>query len=109
MSAYIKLATGEYPRFEGDIRLEYPEITEDQTWPNFPCPDTYAPVQWVDEPVVDPATQTYAEGPPELVDGTWYMTWVVRNWTQEELDQIAANIAAAGDVNGPGTAPDVVG
>lgn len=104
MSAYIKLATFEYPRYEGDIRLEHPNILESQTGDTFPCPDTYAPVSWVDQPVYDYTTQRCGEGQPELVDGAWRMTWITRPATQEEIDyREPANI-----LDQPGAAPDVI-
>ena len=101
MSAYIKLSTLEYPRHEGDIRIEYPDIREDQTGSTFPCPDTYALVTWVDNPTVR-HDERYYEGLPELVDGTWRMTWLVRPATQEEQD------ALINDLDAPGSTPDVI-
>ena len=68
MSAYIKLLTLEYPKHEGDIRLEHPEIHEDQTGETFPCPETYAPVIWVNPPTIT-ETQRCHEGAPELLNG----------------------------------------
>ena len=111
MSAYIKLSTLEYPRHEGDIRAEHPEISEDQTGVSFVCPDTHASVEWVDAPQYDIATQRVSEGAPELVDGKWRMTWVVRQATQEEIDALAeANKPLPFmDTTQPGTAPDVIG
>jgi hypothetical protein len=85
MSAYIKLSTLEYPRYEGDIRSEHPDITEDQTWPNFPCPDTYAVVTQTSMPVVG-AGQVCFETEPVQIDGVWTQTWGVRDLTQEEID-----------------------
>lgn len=85
MTAYIKLSTLEYPLHEGDIRLEHPEIREDQTWPDFPCPDTYALVTPVALPEWDQATQTFEELPPEQVDGVWTQQFLVRDMTAEEL------------------------
>jgi hypothetical protein len=88
MSSYIKLSTLEYPRHEGDIRLEYPEITEDQTGDAFPYPDwAYAKVIYVSPPEVED-TQLYYEIPPVLrEDGMYYMTWEVRDLTQEENER----------------------
>lgn len=85
MSSYIKLSTLEYPRHEGDIRREHPEISEDQTGPTFPCPDTYAPV--VETPIPETSdTQTAYEVSPEQINGVWTRVWVVRDLTTEELD-----------------------
>ena len=85
MTTYIKLSTLEYPRHEGDIRLEYPEITEDQTGDTFPCPDTYALVEWVDPPTIDETTQAVEQQPPAQHSGVWKMVWAVRDLTAEEL------------------------
>lgn len=78
MIAYIKLSTLEYPRFEGDIRAEHPEILESQTWPDFPCPPTYAPVQHVEPPPFDPERQYLGIDQPEkLEDGSWRARWKI--------------------------------
>jgi hypothetical protein len=89
MTAYIKLSTLEYPRHEGDIRLEHPEIREDQTWPNFPCPDTYALVEWIDPPTIDGTTQIVELQQPIQENGVWKMIWAVRDLTVEELESRA--------------------
>ena len=73
MTAYIKLSTLEYPRHIGDI-----EIDEDKN---------YAQVEWVDQPDFDFKTQRCYEGMPVEIDGTWHMTWIVRDATQDEIDQ----------------------
>jgi hypothetical protein len=86
MSSYIKLSTLEYPRHEGDIRREHPEIREDQTWPDFPCPDTYALVEQTPVPEVT-RDQWLSQLPPVLVDGTWRTVWEVRDMTAEEIAQ----------------------
>lgn len=77
--AYIKLETLEYPRHEGDIRLEHPE-----TPTVFECPETYAPVAWVDPPSFDPDTQVAYELAP-INDGGWRMVWAMRDLTPEEI------------------------
>ena len=89
MTAYIKLSTLEFPRHEGDIRIEHPEITEDQTGDTFPCPDTYAPVVFVDQPEYDQETQRCELGTPVNENGEWRMTWVVRAATPEEIESAA--------------------
>ena len=84
MSSYIKLSTLEYPRHEGDIRQEHPEITEDQTGPTFPCPDTYALVAETPMPESS-ATQVVTEAAPTQINGVWTRVWVVRDATAEEI------------------------
>ena len=82
---YIKIATLEYPLYEGDIRLEYPEITEDQTGDKFPCPDTYALVNVPDAPEYNEDTQTILESAPTQTNGVWSVTVSVRDLNVEEL------------------------
>lgn len=95
MTAYIKLSTLEFPRHEGDIRLEYPEITQEQTGDSFPCPDTYALVNWVEPPAHDAKLQRCAPGQPVNESGTWRITWVVRDATPEEIEEQAERERAA--------------
>jgi hypothetical protein len=79
MSAYIKLSIGEYPRHIGDIQIDPAGM------------DDYAHVEWVDRPEYNPETQRCDEGAPIKIDGVmkskWYMTWVVRDATPEEIEQ----------------------
>jgi hypothetical protein len=85
MSVYIKLATLEFPRHEGDIRREHPEITEDQTGPDFPCPSTYALVEETPCPEFTPNLQIAYQIEPVQIDGVWKQVWEVRNFTAEEI------------------------
>jgi hypothetical protein len=89
MNAYIKLSTMEYPRYEGDIRLEYPEILETQTGDTFPCPADYVPVTALPYPNIDPSVQTAYQIFPQQIDGKWTMVWEVRDITEAELQQKA--------------------
>ena len=79
MNVYIKLSTGEYPRFEGDIRLEYPEIEAD-----FICPDTYAEVVATEAPE-STELNVVTEVAPELQGGVWETRWSIRDKTEDEL------------------------
>lgn len=118
MIAYIKLSTLEYPLHEGNIRNEHPEIREDQTWPNFPCPPDYALVNWVEPPVIAPPLQYVTMGKPQLIDGQWYVTWDVCQLTLEEWDAIveerkkreppAQPLRDPQKLLNSGTAPDVI-
>lgn len=99
MTAYIKLSTLEYPRHEGDIRNEHPEIREDQTWPDFPCPDTHAFVVETTPPAADFAKQeTAAEIAPKQINGVWTQQWEVRRIPDDvyakllEMNQGAPNV-----------------
>jgi hypothetical protein len=84
MSSYIKLATLQYPLFEGDIRAEHSEILEEQTGDAFPCPPTYAKVQQVEPYQVNYETHVCYETAPENRDGKWYMTWGIRELRLDE-------------------------
>lgn len=68
---YIKLATMEYPRHQGDIRLEHPDMGA-----VFVCPDTYAHVQDTPEPEVT-ETQMVVEQFPTQNNGVWERQWSV--------------------------------
>ncbi len=108
MSSYIKLATSEYPRHQGDIRLEHPEIGND-----FVCPNTYAEVLFIPPPEINYSTQTCYELPPQKIDGQWTMVWAVRDLTEEEKMQIAENIKKFGpkspqNTDASGSAPNVI-
>lgn len=87
MSNYIKLSTLEFPRHEGDIRLEHPEIAEDQTGSTFPCPNTYAPVAHVEPPEFNAETQLVQMlTPVQDESGNWKMAWAIRDLTAEEIE-----------------------
>lgn len=92
MTAYIRLSTLEYPRHEGDIRLENPEILETQTGATFPCPDTYVLVTPIDTPEYNRETQTFEELSPTQIDGVWTQQFLVRDMTAEELDTRARRL-----------------
>jgi hypothetical protein len=93
MSAYIKLSTLEYPRHEGDIRIEHPDIREDQTWPNFPCPDTHALVTPIEFPSYNEETQCVEEIAPVQIEDVWTQQFLMRDLTAEELEARAAWLA----------------
>jgi hypothetical protein len=119
MSAYIKLSTNEYPRHQGDIRLEYPDMGEE-----FVCPDTYALVAETPYPQAG-AGQIVEELFPQQIDGVWTQVFNVRPLNEQELQARAAaeaqrlemnrqmlesmNIQPNPDINNPGTAPEVIG
>ena len=87
----------EYPRHEGDIRLEHPEIREDQTGDTFPCPSTYGIVEIPPRPTDELETYEYyfmdAPVPPGHPSNTstnnnWQMVWVKKTMTDEEIEQV---------------------
>jgi len=112
----------EYPRFEGDIRLEYPNITECQTGDSFPCPDTYVKVQSVEMPEFDVKQNQYIkELPPQQINGVWTQVFEIKVLSVEELAQIEVYKKEtkrmqdllfpeiSKDLNKSGSAPNVVG
>jgi len=74
MSAYIKLSTGEYPRYIGDIEIDDAGMSD------------YAPVEWVDPPEAYDISRVIVTDPPGQVGGKWYMAWSVRDATPEEVE-----------------------
>lgn len=82
---YLKLPTMEYPRYEGDIRLEHSEIREDQTGDTFPVPPDYAVVT-ITKPPELAKDQYLTEDAPVQKDGKWYNVWIVKDMTPEQID-----------------------
>jgi hypothetical protein len=83
--SYLKLSTMQYPLYEGDIRLEYPEITEDQTGATFPLPDDYVLVEQTTPPSFDRATQYVKQLAPIQVNGVWQSEWEVKDYTATQI------------------------
>ena len=104
MTAYIKISTKEYPLHEGDIRLDHPEILEEQTGDTFPILEDYAKVQFVEPPVIDKSTQKAYELAPIYENNKWIMVWDVRDKTQEEID---AEVAYAKEIEERLTPPKI--
>lgn len=82
---FLKLSTMQYPIQEGDIRLEYPEITDDQTGAAFPLPSGYVEVEQTPMPVFNELTQYLTQSAPVQVGQTWQSVWVVNDMTAEQL------------------------
>lgn len=74
-------AIAEYPVFQGDIQLRFPNTSF--TNPFVP-PSGYVEVINVSSPVVD-RTKTVSLGAPQKVNGVWYQTWVINDLSPEEL------------------------
>ncbi len=73
----------EYPIYQGDIQLRFPNVSFTNP---FEPPAGYVEVVDVPPPIVD-HTKAVNLGTPELIDGIWYQTWVIRNLTPEELEK----------------------
>lgn len=71
----------EYPIYEGDIRLRFPNVS----FPTpFVAPEDYYFVEDVPMPSVD-YTQNVTEGTPVLDDGVWKKNWVITPATEEQV------------------------
>lgn len=82
--AYIKLSTGEYPLFQGDVRLEHPEIGD-----AFVCPETYAEVYDTEIIPVRGENETLIEDAPIKIDGIWTRQFKTVAFTpHKQLDAI---------------------
>ena len=114
--SFLKISTMEYPRYEGDIRLEYPEIRDDQTGDTFPVPDDYVQVEQIVPPIYDNKTQYLSQAAPIQVGGIWQSVWVVNDLTPEQLAIFATLIEASKPpkhkqrppVTNSGSAPNVI-
>lgn len=81
---YARIDNGvvaEYPVYEGDIRLRYPNVSFPA---QFDPPEGYVAVADVAPPQVD-HTQNLAEGEPAQIEGVWTRQWVVTDATPEQL------------------------
>lgn len=85
--SYLKLSTMKYPLYEGDIRLEHPEISEDQTGDTFPILDDYVKVQYTERPAYDWNTQQVELKFPVNKDGIWYTNWVVKPLSAHQIER----------------------
>lgn len=83
-------AIAEYPVYEGDIRLRFPECAFGRG-EYFTPPDGYEPVLDVARPSYDPMTQDIAEDPPSFANGHWSRVWAVSN---AGPDVVAERLAA---------------
>jgi hypothetical protein len=79
MSAYINTITGQYPLFEGDIRLGDFNIGE-----VFVLPEGYALVTITDPPL-HTKNQYAIEDMPVKINEQWFSTWTVIDLTLEQI------------------------
>jgi hypothetical protein len=88
MATYINKKTNEYPLYEGDIRLLYPDMGSE-----FILPNDFAEVIENDLPAVT-ENQTFTETTPKLnADGVYERVYVVRELTDEELQRNQEQVA----------------
>lgn len=81
MTAYIDTSTQEYPLYEGDIRLRFPNTSFGQP---FTAPDGYEAVAPTQRPTAGHA-HNVKEGDPALADGVWTQQWIVTDASAEEI------------------------
>lgn len=110
---FLKLSTMQYPVHEGNIRLEYPEIREDQTGDTFPLPADYVQVEQTTPPSYNRRTQYLTQSAPVENNGVWQSVWVVNDMTAEQLAARAEAEASMPKPHRPpltnsGSTPDVI-
>jgi len=74
-------AKGEYPRHAGDVQLDKPSFKEGDA-----LPTGWIKVEESERPRAG-ADKVTVEGAPKEVDGVMTQQWVVRDFTQAELDR----------------------
>ena len=81
---YVRLEKGnvaEYPVYEGEIRLRYPNVS----FPTpFIAPEGYEPVIDVIPPAYD-YRQNLSEGVPALIEGKWMRQWILSSANEAEI------------------------
>lgn len=97
--AYIHPPSMLYPIFEGELRLLFPEITEDQTGDTFPCPHGYFPVLNI-QPTIgfDHPSLGFEELYPIKINGNWERQWSYYNLDQDTISTRAKNIQRSNDL-----------
>jgi hypothetical protein len=107
---YIKNGNTEQIRFEGDIRIEHPEITEDQTGDLFPSIDGYEPVYEIPIPEYN-QTQTFEISTITKIDGKWVRQYTIRNMTDDEIkarNALLESLTQTPETRKPGSKPNAV-
>lgn len=104
MATYINTDTNKYPLYEGDIRLIYPDMGDE-----FVLPNGFAVVLESDLPTIT-ETQTFTEVTPQLkADGSYERVYVIRDWTEEELqhnqEQVNYYLRGMTNIPDPNAAP----
>jgi len=80
MSNLFISSNNEYPRYVGDILIEYPDFD------GVNLPDGWKAVEPTERPPVGQNEIAY-EIEPELVDGSYRQSWAIRPLTAEEIEQ----------------------
>lgn len=81
---YLNTATGEYPRFDGDLEL--------LGWQQgTPLPASWVSVEIDPYPEIFDGQTAETTDPQQDAAGTWRVTWTVRNLTEDELLEMRRN------------------
>jgi hypothetical protein len=107
MSGYLKIATGEYYFYEGDIRLEHPNMGA-----YFVCPPEYVKVKETALPIYNDMIEDVV-GTVEFVGGQWTQVWQVVQLSLEKITDLQVQRDKSfgiysTDTSGSGSAPDVI-
>ena len=78
---FMKLKTKEFPRYLGDIWIEYPKLKG-----KIECPDTYVIVKQTQTPDYDLTLQKIEFDTPVLVDGNYETRYKIIDLTPQELE-----------------------
>jgi len=82
---YMKLQGNVFPYFQGDVRLEVPEMGEE-----FVLPEGFVEVEQQPAPDYDQFSQTVDYGVPYEESGSWKVDMVVRQMTTKEQSAASA-------------------
>lgn len=102
MAAYINIITNEYPFYQGDMELRFPNFDENNVH------EDYAVVLQPDLPE-HTDTQKVDEIAPSLVNGVWTKQYIVVDLTEDQLNNLnASRNRSAPDLTQSGSAPNVI-
>lgn len=75
---YLNINTNDYPRYDGDLELLGWKLGD-------PLPEDWVEVIQDPTPVVA-EDEIYVIQVPQLVNGVWKATWLIRKMTAEEIE-----------------------
>lgn len=90
---YLNTETNEYPVYEGDLRLRFPNASLPKPLTSPPAP--YVGVHEVEQPEPDLQTERVVEISPSQVDGVWKRQWKIEPLTDAEQQARKEYIASA--------------
>lgn len=75
----------QYPLYEGDIRLQHPDIPKGSGG-KFIAPEDYVYISTEDMPENTLTTYVYSVE-PVFVNGIWKASYIIKEYTSEEIEQ----------------------